>query len=106
MYRYILRESCSQFDSLPLTSLTILPARLALGSADQFAHVAQGELAVVGILSLAAGLCAIGFAVAIAYPSLVRVVQRQRSGVLPGACVLLCTVTFYANRAHNLTRSP
>jgi hypothetical protein len=24
MYRYILRESCSQFDSLPLTSLTIL----------------------------------------------------------------------------------
>ena len=27
MYRYILRESCSQFDSLPLTSLTrSLPA--------------------------------------------------------------------------------
>ena len=25
-YRYILRESCSQFDSLPLTSLTILPS--------------------------------------------------------------------------------
>ena len=25
IYRYILRESCSQFDSLPLTSLTILP---------------------------------------------------------------------------------
>jgi DNA topoisomerase-2 len=25
MYRYILRESCSQFDSLPLTSLTIPP---------------------------------------------------------------------------------
>ena len=25
MYRYILRESCSQFDSLPLTSLTISP---------------------------------------------------------------------------------
>ena len=24
MYRYILRESCSQFDSLPLTSLTML----------------------------------------------------------------------------------
>jgi len=24
MYRYILRESCSQFDSLPLTSLTTL----------------------------------------------------------------------------------
>jgi hypothetical protein len=23
MYRYISRESCSQFDSLPLTSLTI-----------------------------------------------------------------------------------
>ena len=28
MYRYILRESCSQFDSLPLTSLTIPPTRL------------------------------------------------------------------------------
>ena len=26
MYRYILRESCSQFDSLPLTSLTIPPS--------------------------------------------------------------------------------
>ena len=26
MYRYILRESCSQFDSLPLTSLTISPS--------------------------------------------------------------------------------
>ena len=32
MYRYILRESCSQFDSLPLTSLTILRTlRLADG---------------------------------------------------------------------------
>ena len=27
MYRYILRESCSQFDSLPLTSLTISPSK-------------------------------------------------------------------------------
>ena len=27
MYRYIPRESCSQFDSLPLTSLTISPRR-------------------------------------------------------------------------------
>jgi hypothetical protein len=27
MYRYTLRESCSQFDSLPLTSLTIPPTR-------------------------------------------------------------------------------
>ena len=27
MYRYILRESCSQFDSLPLTSLTIFRSR-------------------------------------------------------------------------------
>ena len=30
MYRYILRESCSQFDSLPLTSLNII-AKLVLG---------------------------------------------------------------------------
>ena len=28
MYRYILRESCSQFDSLPLTSLTIFLIRM------------------------------------------------------------------------------
>ena len=28
MYRYILRESCSQFDSLPLTSLTVHPLTL------------------------------------------------------------------------------
>jgi len=26
MYRYILRESCSQFDSLPLTSLIVMVA--------------------------------------------------------------------------------
>ena len=49
------------------------------------ALVTQGELAVVCVLSLAAGLCAMGFAIVIAYPSLVRVVQRQRSGVLPGS---------------------
>ena len=30
MYRYILRESCSQFDSLPLTSLTISKVRAQL----------------------------------------------------------------------------
>jgi hypothetical protein len=28
MYRYISRESCSQFDSLPLTSVTISPRRI------------------------------------------------------------------------------
>ena len=34
MYRYILRESCSQFDSLPLTSLTVhrVEVAAALGS--------------------------------------------------------------------------
>jgi hypothetical protein len=32
MYRYILRESCSQFDSLPLTSLTIFLTRLGRGT--------------------------------------------------------------------------
>jgi hypothetical protein len=30
MYRYISRESCSQFDSLPLTSLTIQSSRCAV----------------------------------------------------------------------------
>ena len=34
MYRYIPRESCSQFDSLPLTSLTISGARLNDGAAQ------------------------------------------------------------------------
>ena len=41
MYRYILRESCSQFDSLPLTSLTISPFHAVDGFAhrdDVFAH--------------------------------------------------------------------
>ena len=33
MYRYIVRESCSQFDSLPLTSLTISPRRRGGGDA-------------------------------------------------------------------------
>ena len=32
MYRYMLRESCSHFDSLPLTSLTISPRRSPNGS--------------------------------------------------------------------------
>ena len=34
MYRYSLRESCSQFDSLPLTSLTIPPTRKVGGAAQ------------------------------------------------------------------------
>jgi hypothetical protein len=34
MYRYILRESCSQFDSLPLTSLTIFLTRLGRGTKE------------------------------------------------------------------------
>ena len=37
IYRYILRESCSQFDSLPLTSLTI-----PLRKADAVAEAAEG----------------------------------------------------------------
>ena len=35
IYRYILRELCSQFDSLPLTSLTISPDRLGSGALDR-----------------------------------------------------------------------
>ena len=34
IYRYILRESCSQFDSLPLTSSTISPAKVELGDGE------------------------------------------------------------------------
>jgi hypothetical protein len=60
MYRYIVRESCSQFDSLPLTYLTI-----------------PGTLLLDGVAADAVGVS-----------------------------VLLCTVTFYANLAHSLTRSP
>ena len=55
-----LRESCSQFDSLPLTYLTI-----------------PGTLLLDGVAADAVGVS-----------------------------VLLCTVTFYANLAHSLTRSP
>ena len=40
MYRYILRESCSQFDSLPLTSLNIIAKRRARRAAH-FAPLAQ-----------------------------------------------------------------
>jgi hypothetical protein len=32
MYRYILRESCSQFDSLPLTSLIVMVAATEIGA--------------------------------------------------------------------------
>ena len=38
MYRYILRESCSQFDSLPLTSLMISPFQAAHGSLRRRLH--------------------------------------------------------------------
>ena len=40
MYRYISRESCSQFDSLPLTSLTISPQR-SVDSAHRLARLLQ-----------------------------------------------------------------
>ena len=35
MYRYILRESCSQFDSLPLTYLTILSYSSLTATAEE-----------------------------------------------------------------------
>ena len=47
MYRYYLRESCSQFDSLPLTSLTISPQAvvgLKLDSEHEDTCVATIEL--------------------------------------------------------------
>ena len=93
MYRYILRESCSQFDSLPLTSLTI-PLDPRSGDRDVRhrryplcrdahapLHVQQPEQSDAGVDG--------------SYRALRRV----------GEC-RLCTVTFYANHAHNLTRSP
>ena len=47
MYRYILRESCSQFDSLPLTSLTIPQAERATARrvAPRLGARAQGRRA-------------------------------------------------------------
>ena len=47
MYRYILRESCSQFDSLPLTSLTTIPGPI------ETLPVYRGEmlLAIVNMLN-------------------------------------------------------
>ena len=62
----------------------LLPPRLANGTPEQFAHLSQGQLAVSGIVALAAGLAAIVFALAIATPSIVKVIQRQRSGVRAG----------------------
>ena len=44
MYRYILHESCSQFDSLPLTSLTILHDRYSLALLDTMAKSSAGSL--------------------------------------------------------------
>ena len=39
MYRYILRESCSQFDSLPLTSLTIPTDAARYCVAQEYLHL-------------------------------------------------------------------
>jgi hypothetical protein len=55
IYRYILRESCSQFDSLPLTSLTILPS---LASTAAPATV-SGVIALHVQLPLFSGLAAV-----------------------------------------------
>ena len=53
-YRYILRESCSQFDSLPLTSLTILHDSLRRGTSDADIE-ANAAACVVGRVSAGRG---------------------------------------------------
>jgi F-type H+-transporting ATPase subunit alpha len=46
IYRYISHESCSQFDSLPLTSLTLLQREIADDRDDHRAAVVGGDLGV------------------------------------------------------------
>jgi hypothetical protein len=145
IYRYILRESCSQFDSLPLTYLTISsPCRTiaSFTSAPQStAFTSGGDAAGGGGGAAAAAVGAIHDEVAArarartlsggASPSWgtgaakkigccwVTLEQLRPASTgeaalghwAPGAgtdqvSVLLSTVTFYANHAHNLTRSP
>ena len=61
VYRYISRESCSQFDSLPLTSLTISVVlaivTLALGSPGNGAHSARSACSGGVVLEVMKQLC-------------------------------------------------
>ena len=165
--RYILRESCSQFDSLPLTSLTIAIAEalfecfqcssVRLVRSGETSIVAFGEYSgvvvdgghdfihIVPVLDMCAltyanvflplggdmltkrlqrTLHARGFAFGL---DAVEAVKKQACCVRPAkrasergagdsglepklvalsVSFLLYTVTFYANLAHSLTRSP
>ena len=141
MYRYISRESCSQFDSLPLTSLTIQCSSLRrslppfVASPFVVAHVVFSfslvfffffffcAQALYSSITLVAGivfraisdgdaLVAHVFAPSPGWSarSFIPLLCNSAGGIVVGfvvkVSVLLFTVTFHANHAHNLTRSP
>ena len=56
MYRYISRESCSQFDSLPLTSLTIPPVSITTQSASALSVLRAAAAAAGAPFEVAASL--------------------------------------------------
>jgi hypothetical protein len=151
IYRYILRESCSHFDSLPLTYLTVKPQSLRRSSggvatggrgalsrqhperrgfAAEFACTAgAGEQAAAAFPAAKAAAAAAAIAGALPAPSPSSKLALRGGGKLGCAFIdltapsrdaarsssvdraaagefLLCTVTFHANLAHSLTRSP
>ena len=155
MYRYILRESCSQFDSLPLTSLTIPHSTRLSYTSFEYSDVKATDAGVTFTVKNSGAVPGaevaqlyLGFPAASGEPPkqlkgftkiqlapgasttvtlplndrslsiwdvaahdwavLLRRAQRvhHRIPLRPRVSVLLCTVTYYANRAHNLTRSP
>ena len=73
MYRYILRESCSQFDSLPLTSLTI--------------HWGASQWALLSIASNVAVAAAASLV-----PGARRAVGAQRAACALALCAALSSV--------------
>ena len=97
MYRYILRESCSQFDSLPLTSLNII----AKGRARASPRSAQSR----ATFRSPASCCAFAPTCRTRRRPAPRCTRRRRRGRYGVSQLLLSTVTLCANLAHSLTRS-
>jgi tRNA A-37 threonylcarbamoyl transferase component Bud32 len=101
MYRYISRESCSQFDSLPLTSLHPR-CSIAELHASGVVHCDVKSRNVIRVRSTRVTqrdplcLCDLDAALLVGAP---------HDATMKVSC-LLYTVTFYVNHAHNLTRSP
>jgi hypothetical protein len=92
LYRYMLRESCSQFDSLPLTSLTLSPPRIWRPRRQQLQLLAPRYARLVRPLPVRSGRAAVA-------PALRRALRTILNAPLSplsrrGSCIDLHTRSF------------